>query len=212
MSRAKAKGTAFETAAAKDYQAIFPNARRRALEGANDKGDIEGVHVRGQEIVLECKDYKTYSIAQWIDELEREMANAHTPFGFVLFHRARVGTQDMDSQLVLTTNKAMKWLLTEVNMHVEIGGTELSDLVRRIEYLEKLETEREKRADNAIKTLRDFLMENCFDLNKEVTGSFEEWVDEALFRYNIPERMSRAEIKTICEPELYKVYMAKAVN
>lgn len=60
----------------------FPYAERRALSGANDRGDI---NVPG--ICIECKNTKAMDLAGWIDEVVKEKANAGVPLGVVIFPR-----------------------------------------------------------------------------------------------------------------------------
>jgi hypothetical protein len=81
MSKAKAKGTAAETAVVKYLQANgFPYAERRALHGTADKGDITGCG----PVVFEVKDHKTITLSAWLKELEAEMANAKVAVGAVI--------------------------------------------------------------------------------------------------------------------------------
>lgn len=91
MSKQKQKGTAFETAVAKYMKSYFPNVERRALQGANDTGDIAGISIHGKPLVVECKNTKTLNISEHMRELEREKNNAHTQWGVLIQHAPRVG-------------------------------------------------------------------------------------------------------------------------
>lgn len=51
---------------------------RRALAGTNDKGDT----INGPEgFILECKNEKAITLAQYMKEVEAEKANANEPYG-----------------------------------------------------------------------------------------------------------------------------------
>ena len=72
-NRAKARGTAWETRLVKYLQENgFPYAERRALTGALDRGDIAGIPL----VCLEAKNARRHELAQWIDEVVKEKANA----------------------------------------------------------------------------------------------------------------------------------------
>jgi len=78
-NRHKAKGTAYETLV-KNYliDKGFKEARRAALEGAEDKGDIHGIQQRvtlrhGQRVTLrhvcvQCKNDKSFNFSGWLDD------------------------------------------------------------------------------------------------------------------------------------------------
>lgn len=96
----KKKGTAFESLI-RDYLKVsgFPNAERLSLTGALDRGDLTGVSPLW---TLECKSYKnlTDGIRIGMADLDREQANANTPFGALIVKRPRV--TDPGAQLVVT--------------------------------------------------------------------------------------------------------------
>lgn len=77
----------------------YPYAKRNALAGAKDEGDIylgDGVPV-----VLEVKNEKRMDIAGYIKELEAEMVNGDADFGAVVVRRR--GTTDVGRWYALTT-------------------------------------------------------------------------------------------------------------
>lgn len=100
----KKRGTAAESALvrwARDNG--FPHARRKALEGANDAGDVELVPDQPRyagAVVLEVKAVATAAtgqpppalLAAWLDETERERANAGADFAALVVKRR--GTTD----------------------------------------------------------------------------------------------------------------------
>jgi hypothetical protein len=85
MSRSKAKGTAFETAVVNCLRNWgFVAAERRALHGANDKGDITGL----PGVVIEVKNQRAMDLAGWVREAEREGEAAHADLA-VVWHKRR---------------------------------------------------------------------------------------------------------------------------
>ncbi len=105
-SRASAKqaGTAFETAIAKYLAETLDDDRieRRARSGAQDRGDIGGVRVHGQRLVIEAKDYGgQIKAAEWTREAQIEMGNDGALAGVVVAKRR--GTRDPGAQWVLMT-------------------------------------------------------------------------------------------------------------
>lgn len=102
-SRASAKqaGASFEKLVA-DYLAdqIDDRIERRRLAGKNDKGDIGGLRVHGQRVVLECKDYGgRIEAAGWLKEAEVERVNDSALAGVVVAKRR--GTTVPGEQFVL---------------------------------------------------------------------------------------------------------------
>lgn len=70
-NRHKAKGTAFETLI-KNYliDKGFKGARRAALEGAEDKGDIHGIQQRItlRNVCVQCKNDKSFNFSGWLND------------------------------------------------------------------------------------------------------------------------------------------------
>lgn len=62
----------------------FPYAERRVQGGAKDRGDIAGV----PGVVLELKNQKRLSLAEWLDEAEAEAVNAGATV-FAVVHKRR---------------------------------------------------------------------------------------------------------------------------
>lgn len=92
MSRAKAKGTSFETLIVTELQnQLGPEICRRTTSGAKDRGDIHGLHIRGLRTVAECKNHQTMSLAGWIDEAETERGNDDADLGIVIHKRRGKG-------------------------------------------------------------------------------------------------------------------------
>lgn len=106
MNRSKDKGTAFETAVARYLaQRLGLQIERRALEGANDRGDISGVVINGLPTVVECKNVKRVQLGAHMRELEREKQNDGAPVGLLINHAPGCGFTDkgMGGQWVTLT-------------------------------------------------------------------------------------------------------------
>jgi len=85
LSRAKQKGTAWETRVVQYLQSRgFEGVERRVAFGAHDRGDI---NIGGLPVILECKNHKVFSLAEWVDETNVEKRNAAAEFGFAVFPR-----------------------------------------------------------------------------------------------------------------------------
>ena len=100
---AKAAGSSFEKLVA-DYLAdqIDDRIERRTLTGSKDRGDIAGLRVHSQRVVIECKNYGgRLEAGTWINETETERINDNALAGFVVAKRR--GTQDPSEQFVLLT-------------------------------------------------------------------------------------------------------------
>lgn len=109
---ARAAGARFERAVA-DYLArhVSDFIDRRVKTGSKDKGDIAGVRVHGQRVVLEVKDYGgRFLIGPWLREVETERANDDAVAGAVVVKRR--GVADPGSQVVVTTLRDLAALLT----------------------------------------------------------------------------------------------------
>lgn len=106
MSRSKQKGTSFETLIANGLAEALDDDRieRRTLSGVNDRGDIAGVRLHGQRVVLECKNVatgKVFHLPEWTDEAHKEAGNDDALVGLVVHKRA--GTTDPMKQWVSCT-------------------------------------------------------------------------------------------------------------
>lgn len=88
MNRAKAKGTAFETAVVKWLRDLGWDAERIVLHGNKDEGDVI---IRNSPWSLELKNCRTLALGQWIAEADAEAANAGRPVAVVA---KRVGKGD----------------------------------------------------------------------------------------------------------------------
>jgi len=90
---AKAAGTRFETAIANALAEALDDDRieRRSRNGAKDRGDVSGVRIYGQRVVLEVKDCARPALPQWTAEAQLEAGNDDALVGLVVHKRHGVG-------------------------------------------------------------------------------------------------------------------------
>ena len=84
VNRAKAKGTLWEVQLRDHFRQTWDTAERLPTEGSKDRGDIGGI-----PFVVEAKNVRKFSLAEWLDELDKEMTNANKQWGFVAIKRTR---------------------------------------------------------------------------------------------------------------------------
>lgn len=109
---ARAAGTRFERSIA-DYLAATLNddrIDRRAKTGAKDRGDIAGIRVHGQRLVVECKDTAKVSLPAWTNEAHIEAGNDDALVGVVIHKRH--GVTDPGKQWVAMTVDDLAALIT----------------------------------------------------------------------------------------------------
>jgi hypothetical protein len=87
---AKKKGTSWEVAVVAYLALRGLPARRKVQAGSKDEGDIEVPSVPG--IVIEAKNCKGQTLAQWVDEAVAEANNSGVPVG-VVWHRRRLSSR-----------------------------------------------------------------------------------------------------------------------
>lgn len=109
---ARAAGTAFETLIARHLAQRLQDDRveRRARNGAKDRGDIAGVRVHGQRLVLECKNTARVDLAGWVGQAETERGNDDALAGVVI-HKRR-GVTDPGRQYVTMTVAELLAIIT----------------------------------------------------------------------------------------------------
>ncbi|BBY35886.1 hypothetical protein MMAN_58020 [Mycobacterium mantenii] len=90
---AKQAGTRFETAIAQALADALDDDRieRRSRNGSRDRGDISGVRLHGQRVVLECKDAARLCLPEWTAEARIEAGNDDALVGLVVHKRHGVG-------------------------------------------------------------------------------------------------------------------------
>ena len=99
---AKAAGTRFERLVA-DYLAKVWDDRidRRVKYGKGDRGDLSGVRVMGQRVVVECKDHSRLDLAGWWAEAETERGNDEANAAIIV-HKRRGKGNAADQWVTLT--------------------------------------------------------------------------------------------------------------
>lgn len=107
---AKKAGTTFERQVA-DYlaQHIDDRIDRRAKTGSKDRGDIAGVRIWGQRLVLECKNTTRLNLAGWMNQAEIERGNDDALAGLIIHKRH--GNNQPGDQWVTTTLRELTALL-----------------------------------------------------------------------------------------------------
>lgn len=100
---AKAAGSSHEKATADYLSAALDDDRieRRVTNGAKDRGDVAGVRVHGQRLIIEAKNHRDWRPGEWLREAERERQNDNALAGLVVAKRH--GTADPGQQIVITT-------------------------------------------------------------------------------------------------------------
>lgn len=100
---ARTAGTRFERTIADALAAALDDDRidRRARTGAKDRGDIAGLRLHGQRVVVEVKDCATLRLPEWTSEARTEAGNDDALVGVVV-HKRR-GVSDPLAQWVTCT-------------------------------------------------------------------------------------------------------------
>lgn len=86
---AKAAGSRFERETAEALAQALGDDRieRRAKSGTKDRGDIAGVRLHGQRVVIEAKNCARTDLAGWTREAEIERGNDDALIGVVVSKR-----------------------------------------------------------------------------------------------------------------------------
>lgn len=85
---------------------------RRVKTGAKDKGDIGGLRVHEQRVVVECKDVNTLSLGTWVTEAEAERVNDGALAAFVV-HKRRGKGDPLDQYVTMTLRDQIALLTGE---------------------------------------------------------------------------------------------------
>lgn len=100
---AKAAGSRFEREIAETLARTLGDDRieRRARTGAKDRGDITGLRIHGQRIVVECKNTSRIDLAGWAAEAETERGNDDALVG-VIAHKRHGNGDPLDQWITMT--------------------------------------------------------------------------------------------------------------
>ncbi|MGV0638247.1 hypothetical protein ABVK33_10040 [Mycobacterium kansasii] len=109
---ARQAGTRFERQIADALAAALGDDRvdRRVKTGSRDRGDVSGVRIRGQRLVIECKDTTTLRLPEWTAEARTGAGNDDALCGVVV-HKRR-GVSDPMRQWVSMTLADLVALIT----------------------------------------------------------------------------------------------------
>jgi hypothetical protein len=109
---ARQAGTRFESQIADHLAQALDDDRieRRARTGARDRGDIGGVRLHGQRVVLELKNCTKLNLPTWTREAQLEAGNDDALVGLVIHKRH--GRGDPGSQWVSFTVDDLVAILT----------------------------------------------------------------------------------------------------
>lgn len=103
-NRSKQKGTSYETAVRKFLNDRgFLKARRTALSGGEDSGDIHGIErPDGHKTILQCKNQKKYDLSGWLDATVEQADRAGGAVPALVVKRAGKGEKALgDSYVVM---------------------------------------------------------------------------------------------------------------
>lgn len=116
---AKKAGSSFERSTADYLKAVTNDDRidRRVKNGTKDRGDIGGVRIHGQRLVLECKNTAKTSLGPWATEAEIERGNDDALAGVIVHKRHGKGAPG--DQWVTMTLSEFAALLTGNRDHYD---------------------------------------------------------------------------------------------
>lgn len=105
-SSAKRAGSSFEQQVADYLSCVLGDQRieRRVKRGNKDRGDIAGVMLHGERVVIECKAESTITLWSYLEEAEVERGNDDAVLGVVVVKVPHRGEKGTPWQLV-----AMRW-------------------------------------------------------------------------------------------------------
>jgi hypothetical protein len=112
LQSAKRAGASFEQQVAEylAQQLDQPAVERRHLSGVNDRGDISGLFLNGERVVIECKNYGgRLEPSAWLKELATEMANDKAKLGAVIAKRKGV-TATGEQYVLLTVDQFLAFI------------------------------------------------------------------------------------------------------
>lgn len=110
MSRAKDKGTAYETAVVRYLRDRLGDEEidRMPLRGNRDEGDVRGLKLRGMPVCVEVKNHRQLRLTEWMGQLEAERGNMDAELGMIVAHRAGCGDRRIgESWCVMTLDDVL---------------------------------------------------------------------------------------------------------
>ncbi len=111
MSAESRKGADFERLIADCLNAhVDDRIDRRVKTGRNDKGDISSLRHLGERIVVEAKNQKRLSLAEWVDEADLERGNDDALVGLVI-HKRRGKGDPLDQYVTMSVRDLVALLV-----------------------------------------------------------------------------------------------------
>ena len=124
------KGTAFETRTVEFLRGALPGSVRVYRPAQRSRQDIGDVHV-GNNLVIQCKDYKTWSRAslqKWIRDARKQAKQAGRDYGVLIIksrREAEVSGGSDNESLVFMSGETFAGLSAEfAEMHAKLVEVE----------------------------------------------------------------------------------------
>ena len=114
----KAKGTSFETLLVNYLKEQgFPHARRTALAGENDAGDIHGVvqHITLAEVAIQAKNQKAFKLSEWLNDTVKQASKLHMGVPLLVVKRPGKGAAAVGESYAVMRLEDMLLLLKEAH-------------------------------------------------------------------------------------------------
>jgi len=106
----KQKGTKAETAVVRYLEFHGYRAKRNALHGNADEGDIMA-DIGGLDVCIEVKNRKRIELAKWMGEMVAERNNARADEGFLVIKPDGVGLEKVDKWWVCMEFSDLMWMV-----------------------------------------------------------------------------------------------------
>lgn len=84
---AKQAGSSFERSIADCLATHVDERIDRRVRTGKDRGDLAGIRIHGQRVVVECKNISRLALAEWMREAEDERGNDDALCGVVVSKR-----------------------------------------------------------------------------------------------------------------------------
>jgi Holliday junction resolvase len=114
----KQKGTSFETLI-REYLVSkgFTSAKRTALSGAYDTGDINGIAntETGREVAVQCKNQKKFNFSGWLDATVEQAERLDNAVPLLVVKRPGKGAHSLDDTYAMMRLCDLVCLLQEAD-------------------------------------------------------------------------------------------------